>query len=221
MTHAPKRRWTYTLRTFFVTVTVLTCWLGFFEFLTRVQGTEPRPLFDASEGAITFKLKDKEGKTPRLVLFTAAKQAETASSINFWRGTLDSKQDGVLVEFKGIRFLRSGDSDDLVVRLVGTKNEMELPITISLPELESGKPQKLRFGPITMGPGPISGTTDTDMVLSYNSENRTLTITKISGQLEWRQLLAEPQKDGGSLRDITGDVGEIPPGAVILKARAK
>ena len=188
---------------------------------TRVHGTEPRPLFDSPEGTITFKLKDKAGKTPRLVLFRAAKQAETASSINFWRGTLDSKQDGVVVEFKGIRFLRSTGRDDLVVRLVGIKNEMELPTTISLHDLESGKPQELRFGPIAMGGGPISGTTDTNMVLSYNSENRTLTITKISGQLEWRQLLAEPQKDGGSLKDMTGELGEIPPGGVVLRAPAK
>ena len=179
------------------------------------------PLFDSPDSTVTFKLKDKEGNTPRLVLFRDPNQALTANSINFLRGTLDSKQKGVVVEFKGIRFLRSMGGDDLVVRLVGIKNELELPTTISARDLESGKVQKLHFGPTTMGGGPVSGITDTEMALRYEPEKHTLSIPNISGQFEWRQLLADPQKDSGSLKDITGEIGELPMTGSILKATPK
>ncbi len=189
--------------------------------ILTAQGADYPPLFDSAESTVTFKLKDKEGNTPRLVLFRKVNQALTAESINFLRGTVDSKQSGVVVEFKGIRFVQSMGSDDLVVRLVGIKNELELPTTISTRELESGKVQKLHFGPTTMGGGPVSGITDTEMALRYDSDKRTLSIPSISGQFEWRQLLADPQKDSGSLKDITGDIGELPTSGSILKATPK
>jgi hypothetical protein len=59
------------------------------------------------------------------------------------------------------------------------------------------------------------------VVLRYDPEKRILTIPTISGQLEWRQLLADPQKDSGSLKDITGEIGFLPRTGSILKAAPK
>jgi hypothetical protein len=72
-----------------------------------------------------------------------------------------------------------------------------------------------------MGGGPVSGITDTEMALRYEPEKHTLSIPNISGQFEWRQLLADPQKDSGSLKDITGEIGELPMTGSILKATPK
>jgi hypothetical protein len=183
---------------------------------------EPRPLFENGDQAVTFKLKDKNGKTPHLLLFDAPDQAPTADSINYWRDTPNPKEDGVAVDFKGIRFLRSPENpDDLAVRLVGIKNELELGETVSLDELQSGRPQKLHFGPTTMGTWPITGTTDAEMTLSYDPKRRTLEIPEIAGQFAWKRPFYDAQADAGSLRDVTGEIGNVPRGGVILKPDSK
>ncbi len=112
---------------------------------------ERHSLFEKGEEVVTFVLKDSLGKTPRLILFDDPSQAATADSINYWRDTRDLLKVGVAVDFKGIRFLRSGaDADQVLVHLVGIKNELELGTTIPLEDLEGGKPQRLRFGPVTL-----------------------------------------------------------------------
>ncbi len=186
------------------------------------RAEQPSPLFKRGESAVTFKLKDRDGKTPRIVLFQDADQAATADSINYWRDTQDLGPDGVAVDFKGIRFLKSKERpDDLTVRLVGIKNELELGDAISLAELQSGKTQKLHFGPVTLGFIPISGTTDAEMILRYDPRSRSLDIAEVSGQFEWKRLLHDAQSDAGSLTDVTGEVGDVPPGGQILKPAAK
>lgn len=185
------------------------------------RAEQPRPLFKRGESEVTFKLKDRDGKTPRIVLFQGADLAPTANSINYWRDTQDLG-DGVAVDFRGIRFLQSNESpDDLTVRLVGIKNELELGDPISLAELQSGKTQKLHFGPVTLGYIPISGTTDAEMVLRYDPRRRSLDIPEVSGQFEWKRLLYDAQSDAGSLADVTGEIGEVPPGGQVLKPAAK
>jgi hypothetical protein len=180
------------------------------------------PLFKNGESAVTFRLRDRNGKTPRIVLFLGAEQAATAESINYWRDTKDICPKGVAVDFKGIRFIRSKEHpDELTVRLVGIKNELELGEPISLSELQSGKTMKLHFGPATLGAIPISGTTDAEMVLRYEPRNRSLDIAEVSGQFEWKRLFYDAQSDSGSLTDVTGEVGEVPPGGQILKPVAK
>ncbi len=189
---------------------------------TFVSASEPRPLMQGGDREVSFKLKDKNGKTPRLFLFNSAEQEGTADSINYWRDTQDVKEDGVVVDFRGIRFLRSKERpNDLVVRLVGIKNEIELGDTISLAELQSGKPQKLHFGPAALGFGPISGTTDADMTLSYDPKSRTLDIAEVSGQLEWKRPFHDAQKDGGSLKEVTGEIGDVAAGGIVLQPDAK
>ena len=107
------------------------------------------------------------------------------------------------------------------MRLIGIKNELELGDTISLDELASGKQQKLHFGPAAIGLGPISGTTDADMTLSYDPQSRTLDIPEVAGQFEWKRPFFDAQKDAGSLKDVTGEIGEVPPGGLILKPLTK
>lgn len=186
----------------------------------EARAAEPRPLVPLDAAGVTFKLEDRQGKTPRLLLFTSPDQAGTADSINYWRDT-PHKESGVVVEFKGIRFLRSAEApDELIVRLVGLKNELELNKRVSLAELESGKPQKFHFGPVAMGaPGVISGTTDAEMHLAYDPANRTLTIPKVSGSFEWKRPFYDAQADSGSLSDVHGKVGDLPEGASVLRAR--
>ena len=182
------------------------------------RAEQPRPLFKKGESAVTFKLKDRNGKTPRIVLFRGKDQAATADSINYWRETQGLCDEGVAVDFKGIRFLKSKENpDELTVRLVGIKNELELGDALSLSELQSGKPQKLHFGPVTMGFIPISGTTDAEMILRYDPRNRSLDIPEVSGQFEWKRFLYYAQSDSGSLNDVTGEVADVPPGGQILK----
>jgi len=186
--------------------------------LTRAQ--ESRPLFEGDEQVVTFKLRDKQGNTPHLTLFTAPDQAATAGSINYWRNTRDSNEGGVAVDFKGIRFLRSSStSDALVVRLVGIKNELELGQTISLRELKSGKPQQLHFGPVTVG-FPISLATDAEITLAYDPDKRVLNIPEVSGQLEWHRPFEAGQKDVGTLKDVTGVIGDVPTSGMVLKPPA-
>jgi hypothetical protein len=186
----------------------------------EARAAEPRPLVPLDAPAVTFRLEDRQGKTPQIVLFTSPDQAGTADSINYWRDT-PNKEPGVVVEFKGIRFLRSADApDELIVRLVGIKNELELNKRVSLAELESGKPQKFHFGPVAMGaPGVISGTTDAEMHLAYDPANGTLKIPKVSGSFEWKRPFFDAQADTGSLTDVSGKVGELPEGASVLRAR--
>jgi hypothetical protein len=186
------------------------------------RAEQQRPLFKKGESTVTFKLQDRDGKTPRIVLFQGADQAATADSINYWRDTQDLGCDGVAVDFKGIRFLQSKENpDELTVRLIGIKNELELGDAISLAELQSGKTQKLHFGPVAIGSIPISGTTDAEMVLRYDPRSRSLDIPEVSGQFEWKRLFYDAQSDAGSLTDVTGEVGDLPPGGQILKPVAK
>lgn len=186
---------------------------------TQLQAAETVPLLDHDEQAVTFVLKDKDGKVPQLWLFDATHEAGTADSINFWRGTPVVDKAGVAVQFKGLRFQRERTSSDaLIVRLVGIKNELELTERISLAELQTGKPQRLRFGPVAIGAGFITGTTDAEMLLSYNPADRSLVIDEVSGEFEWKRLFYDSQKDSGSLSEVSGEVGEVPPGGTILKA---
>ncbi len=220
------------------------CWLvqqcfGFTASLTRRSGydkalvlgllltlaatthaEEPRPLLQPGEQSVTFKLQDAKGKIPQLLLFREPDEKDTADSINYWRGTPNSKEQGVVVEFKAIRFLRcDDDADKLIVRLVGIKNELELGSHVALEQLESGKQQEFHFGPVTLGaPGLIAGTTDAEMLLSYDPEHRRVTIPKVSGTFAWKRFLYDPQEDAGSLTDVTGKVGDVPAGEEILKA---
>lgn len=181
--------------------------------------TEPLPLLGPREQAVTFVLADIQGATPRLALFDAPDEADTADSINFWRGTRGVIDAGVAVEFKALRFLRDTDSpDSLVVRLVGIKNELELGTRIAITDLQSGRPQRLHFGPVAIGAGIVTGTTDAEMLLSYNAQDRTLRIPEISGQFEWKRLFYDPQSDTGELSNVSGQVGTAPPGGTILKA---
>jgi hypothetical protein len=185
-----------------------------------VFAADMRPLLAPGEEGVTFKLHDKDGKTPQLVLFRSAQQADTAASINYWRDTPNAGGQGVLVEFKGIRFLRAPDAPgELIVRLIGIKNELELNTRLPLAELESGKPQKMHFGPVAIGAaGLISGTTDADMQLTYDPTNRSLKIPKISGKLDWKRIFRDAQSDSGSLSDVTGRVGEVVSDGTILRA---
>ncbi len=180
---------------------------------------EPLPLLGPREQAVTFVLADEDGKTPRLALFDAPDEADTADSINFWRGTRGVIDAGVVVEFKALRFLRDAESpDSLVVRLVGIKNELELGTRIAITELQSGKPQRLRFGPVAIGAGIVTGTTDAEMLLSYSARDRTLHIPEVSGEFEWKRLFYDPQSDSGELTNVSGRVGNAPSGGAILKA---
>ncbi len=187
---------------------------------TPGAAAESHPLLMPDEQEVTFKLQDKDGKVPQLLLFRSPEQADTADSINYWRGTPNSGGQGLIVQFKGIRFLRSEDAPDkLIVRLVGIKNELELGSRIPIEQLESGKQQRFRFGPVTMGaPGLISGTTDAVMLLSYDPKNRQVTIPKVSGTFAWKRFLYDPEEDSGSLTNVSGKVGELPPGEEILEA---
>jgi hypothetical protein len=183
------------------------------------SAAEPLPLLGPKEQAVTFVLADAQGETPRLALFDAPDESDTADSINFWRGTRGVIDAGVAVEFKALRFLRDADAPEtLVVRLVGIKNELELGTRIALNELQSGKPQRLHFGPVAIGAGIVTGTTDAEMLLSYNAQDRTLRIPEISGRFEWKRLFYDPQSDTGELTDVTGQVGKAPSGGAILKA---
>ncbi len=188
-------------------------------FSALASAAEPLQLFQDDEQAVTFKLQNGEGKIPQLLLFSASNQAETADSINYWRGTPNLNENGVVVEFKAIRFLRcEGSPDELVVRLVGIKNELELGERISVQELQSGTRQKFHFGPVVMGaPGLITGTTDAVMLLSYDPSNRTLKIPEVSGKFQWKRLFYDPQEDSGELTNVTGEVGEVAPGDTVLR----
>lgn len=181
---------------------------------------EHQPLFAKGADSVTFVLKDSNGKTPRIVLFGEPAQAETAESINYWRETPDLLKAGVAVDFKAIRFLRNDKQPGKVIlRLVGIKNELELGVALSLADLESGKPQRLHFGPATIGAGVVSGTTDARMLLEYLPETRALRIAEVSGQFEWKRLLNDPQSDSGKLENVSGAVGTAPPGETILKSQ--
>ena len=183
------------------------------------SAAEPLPLLGPKEQAVTFVLEDAQGDTPQLALFDALDEADTADSINFWRGTKGVIDTGVAVEFRALRFLRAADSPDtLVVRLVGIKNELELGTRVALADLQSGKPQRLHFGPVAIGAGIVTGKTDAEMLLSYNAQDRTLRIPEISGQFEWKRLFYDPQSDSGELVNVTGQVGKAPSGGAILKA---
>jgi hypothetical protein len=183
------------------------------------SAAEPLPLLGPKEQAVTFVLEDGQGKTPRLALFDALDESDTADSINFWRGTRDVIDAGVAVDFKALRFLRDANvPDTLVVRLVGIKNELELGTRVALADLQSGKPQRLHFGPVAIGAGIVTGTTDAEMLLTYNAQDRTLLIPEISGQFEWKRLFYDPQSDTGELVNVTGQVGNAPSGGAILKA---
>ena len=59
------------------------------------------------------------------------------------------------------------------------------------------------------------------MVLRYDPRNRSLDIAEVSGQFEWKRLFYDAQSDSGSLTDVTGEVGEVPPGGQILKPRCE
>jgi hypothetical protein len=59
------------------------------------------------------------------------------------------------------------------------------------------------------------------MTLSYDPRTRELSIPDVSGELEWKRPFVDPQKDSGALYDVTGEVGDVPPGAQILKPPAK
>jgi hypothetical protein len=183
------------------------------------SAAEPQPLLGPKEQAVTFLLEDGQGKTPRLALFDALDESDTADSINFWRGTRNVIDAGVAVDFKALRFLRDANAPDtLVVRLVGIKNELELGTRVALADLQSGKPQRLHFGPVAIGAGIVTGTTDAEMLLTYNAQDRTLLIPEISGQFEWKRLFYDPQSDTGELVNVTGQVGNAPSGGAILKA---
>ncbi len=186
--------------------------------LAAAGAAQNKPLFDSGQQEVTFVLKDRAGITPRLVLFNTPAQSGTADSINYWRDTRTVVKSGVAVDFKGIRFFRSPrDPDRLSVRLVGIKNELELGASLSLASLETGKPLELHFGPVSLGGGIVTGTTDAEMTLQYLPESRTLRIAEVSGQFEWKRLFSEAQKDSGKLTDVTGEVGNLPPGGAILK----
>ena len=183
------------------------------------SAAEPRPLLAPDEQEVTFVLADADGNTPRLALFATPDKSDTADSINFWRGTRGLIDAGVAVEFKALRFLRDANAPDtLVVRLVGIKNELELGSRIALADVQSGKPQRLHFGPVAIGVGIVTGTTDAEMLLCYNAQDRTLSIPEISGQFEWKRLFSDPQSDTGELVNVTGQVGKAPSGSAILKA---
>lgn len=183
------------------------------------SAADESPFFADDEPIATFALRDANGDVPKLLLFKEPDQASTAASINYWRDTVGYGNAGVVVAFRGIRFVRvEPGSDNLLVRLVGLKNEFETTTAISLRSLESGKPQTLKFGPITMGYGPVTGTTAVDMKLRYEASTRQLKITKATGYIEWQRLFCDPQSDDGSLENLTGRVAEIPAGASILKA---
>jgi hypothetical protein len=187
-----------------------------------LTAAELAPLFANGNDVVTFKIRDKTGGTPELRLFSAADQADTAESINYWRDTLKPQEVGVAVDFKGIRFLRSKvRPDELVVRLVGIKNELELTEPVSLRDLESGKPLTLHFGPVALGFGPISGTTDADLTFSYDPRRRALDIAEVAGQLEWKRPFHDAQKDRGTLKNVTGEIGDVPAGESVLKPAAK
>ncbi len=182
------------------------------------EAAENAPLLRDGDRSVTFALHDRRGKVPRMMLFTKPEQAGTAASINYWRDTIDPTQLGVAVVFKGIRFLRrESEGDALVVRLIGIKNEIEMTEPLSLAALESGERQELHFGPVTLGAGPISGTTEVDMQLRYDPSSRSLKISSASGEIEWRRLFADPQRDAGSLENLVGAVAEIPAGTIVLK----
>jgi hypothetical protein len=179
-------------------------------------------LLAPDQSEITFKLRDKKGGTPRVMLFDSSRESDTADSINFWRGSEAPPGGGVAVEFKGIRFLRDPENPDrVVVRLVGITNELELNGTLSIRELESGKEKKLHFGPAVINIGVISLQTDAEMELQFDSATGTLDIKKVSGKLEWARLFKPAQSDSGSLSQVTGAVGEVEPGNLILKPNVR
>jgi hypothetical protein len=182
----------------------------------------PRDLLEPGQRAVTFVLKDDRGQTPQLALFDSPDQSDTADSINFWRGTRGLIDRGVAVQFKGLRFLRDEVSPDtLVVRLIGVKNELELTARVALADLQRGKSLRMHFGPAAIGAGIVTGTTDAEMLLTYNAIDRTLHVAEISGQFEWKRLFHDPQSDSGELTNVSGEVGELPPGGTILKAAQK
>src|SRR5437870_2372301 len=85
------------------------------------------PLLSDHENEVTFVLSDRQGQTPKFVLFDRPDQADAAASVNFWRGTQGLVKSGVPVEFRAIRFIRDPKSPQQVqVRLVGIKNEIQL-----------------------------------------------------------------------------------------------
>ncbi len=188
-------------------------------YSATATAAEPLLLLAPDELAVTFVLKNSLGKTPQLMLFDATHESDTADSINFWRGTRKLVERGVAVQFKGLRFLRDeADPELLVVRLVGVKNELELTERVPLADVQSGKTLGLRFGPAAIGAGIVTGTTDAEMVVAYNPLDRTLAISEISGHFEWKRLFYQPQSDSGGLANVTGEVGDVPPGGAILKA---
>jgi hypothetical protein len=183
---------------------------------------EPQPLLAPGEQSVAFVLKNADGQIPQFALFDQPKEKDTADSINFWRGTPDLVQRGVAVQFKGLRFLRDEDDPQrLVVRLVGVKNELELTERLPLKDIESGKQLRMHFGPAAIGVGVVTGTTDAEMLLAFDPADRTLSIPEISGQFQWKRIFYDPQTDSGGLTDVTGEVGELPPGGSILKAEPK
>lgn len=198
------------------------CMLMVVSALALAPQESSQPLFVNGRQSVTFVLRDAQDAVPRLVLFGAPNQSETAASINYWRGTSDLKMPGVVVEFKGIRFLRSkNDPDKAEIRLVGLKNEIEWSGKISVSEFERGEPMALRFGPVTLGYGPISAKTDATLELRYDAKSGVLDIQKASGCLEWKHLFSDPQSDCGALTDIKGEVGELPSGSTLLHADGK
>ncbi len=73
-----------------------------------------------------------------------------------------------------------------------SRTKVELAETISLAALESGKQHKFHFGPTVLGYGPITGTSDADLVLRFDPVTRTLDLPEISGQLTWKRLFYDP-----------------------------
>ncbi len=197
------------------------CWAAVL-WAFGANASEPRPLLAPGEQSVTFVLKNADGRTPQFALFDQPAEKDTADSINFWRGTRDLVQRGVAVQFKALRFLRDeADPELLVVRLVGVKNELELTERVPLKEVQSGKQLRMHFGPAAIGAGIVTGTTDAEMLLAYDSTDRTLSIPEISGQFEWKRIFYDPESDSGGLMDVRGEVGEVPPGGSILKATEK
>jgi hypothetical protein len=184
-----------------------------------IAQTDRQPLIAAGEDAVTFVLSDEQGRVPRLILFDNPEQRLTAASINLLRGTSNVVPSGVAVDFRALRFLRSAaDPSQVIVRLVGIKNEFELATPLSLRELESGKSITVHFGPATIGAGFVSGTTDAELVLEYHAADRTVRILKAGGQFTWAPILQEPEQDTGTLKDLKGVVGSVPSVGAVLKA---
>lgn len=194
---------------------------------SEIVGTQPgrsasptveRRLIEDSERSVTFALRTAAGEVPQFVLFDEPDQAATAASINYWRDTPAPPSGGVVVAFKGLRFLRHEErSDSIMVRLIGLKNEIEMSEAISLTAVESGQRLQLHFGPVTLGYGPITGTSEADLDLQFDPQTRRLNLFNVSGYILWKRVFTNPQSDKGTLHDIVGYAADIPTGGLILK----